>query len=92
MFDVFLHLCREDYVGLDNGTLTSKTVHETCKHISKLCMDHRPRPGNRIIQIQDTADELYKKFIGVVTGLPEDATGWPLSIWNTYFSALVVPL
>ena len=65
-------------------------MHEICKRIVKLRMEYKSKIGNRLIT--DNPDELYAKFIGIVAGLPEDATGWPLSLCNTYFTALVVPL
>ena len=45
-------------------------------------MEYRTKIGNRMMT--DTPDELYGKIIGIVAGLPEDAT-WPLP-------ALIIPL
>ena len=70
---MFLHLCREDYVGTDDGTLISKMVHWICKRFAKLRMEYRSKTGNRLVI--DTPDELYENFIGVVAGLTDDATG-----------------
>ena len=32
MFDVFLEICREDYVGTYYGTSNSKMIHKICKN------------------------------------------------------------
>ena len=90
MFDVFLTICREDYVGADDGTSDSKMVYEICKKMFKLRMEWRTSPRNRLMT--DILDELYAKYISIVAGLPDNATLWPLYLFNTYFSALVTPL
>ena len=90
MFNVFLHICREDYVDNDGGTSTTKMVHDICKKTVKSLMEYKCRPGNRLCT--DNPDELYTKLISMAAALHEDATGWPLSLCDTYFSALVEPL
>ena len=42
--------------------------------------------------ITDTPNYVYSKFIGIVAGLPDDATKWSLTLYTTYFSALIVSL
>ena len=73
IFDVFLHLCWKDYVGVDDGASISKMVHEIYKKLAKVCMEYRSKTGDHLVT--DTSDELYAKFTGVVAGLPKDATG-----------------
>ena len=90
MFDVFLTICREDYVVTDDGTSDSKMIHEICQRLSKLRMEWRSEVGNHLITC--TPDELYAKFIDIIVDLPEDVTAWPLPLCNTYLSALITPL
>ena len=33
MFDIFLNICKEDYVGMDNIIAELKIIHEICKNI-----------------------------------------------------------
>ena len=90
MFNIFLNICREDYVGTDDGTSDSKMVYEICKKIAELRMEWRTSPGNKLLTY--TPDELYAKYTSIVVGLPDNATVWLLPLCNTYFSALVGPL
>ena len=39
-FDIFLDICKEDYVGLYDGGSESKMVYEICKTISSLHMEY----------------------------------------------------
>ena len=87
MFDVFLEICREDYVGTYDGTSNSKMIHEIYKRLSKLRMKWMSKFVNRLMKC--TPDDLYAEFIGIIAGLREDATVWPLPLCNTYFSALI---
>ena len=72
MFNVFLHICREDNVGTDADRVEFKIVHEIHKRTAKLCIEYRAKVGNHIMM--GNPDKLYWKFIGTVTSLPEDAT------------------
>ena len=40
----------------------------------------------------DTPDDLYGKFIGIMAGLPDDASKWSLPLCTTFFSALSISL
>ena len=39
IFDVFLTICREDYVGTDYGTSDSKMIYDIYKKLTKLRME-----------------------------------------------------
>ena len=56
MFDVFLDVCHEDYVGGDKGGSAGKLVHEICKKITSLKQESTP-------------DDLYAIYIGIIAGL-----------------------
>ena len=90
MFNIFLDICKEDYVGSDYSALESKMVHEICKKILSTRIENR-NERNNLLTI-DTLDELYAKFISIATGLPVDSTKWYLPLCNTYYSTLVAPL
>ena len=78
MFDMFLHICRQDYVGADDGTSISKMAHAICKRHVKLRIEYKSKTGNDFVI--DNPNKLYAKFIGVLFGLSEDDTEWPLSL------------
>ena len=61
MFDVFLHIYREDYICSND-----------VKRITKLRTEYKEKNSNRLIV--DTTDELYGKFLRIFTGALEDAT------------------
>ena len=42
--------------------------------------------------LMDTPDVLYSNYIGIVVGLPDDASKWCLPLCTTYFLAFVVSL
>ena len=42
--------------------------------------------------MMDNSDVLCSKYIGIVVGLPDDASKWSLPLCTTYFSALVISL
>ena len=90
MFDVFLAICREDYIGIDDDTSDSKMVYKICKRLTKLRMEWITNIGNCLMK--NPPNELYGKFIGIMAGLTDNATVWPLPFCNTYFSALGIPL
>lgn len=63
MLDIFLELCREDYVGGDDTGFKSKLVHNICNQLSLIKMSN-----------MDTPDKIYDKHIIMVVGLLEDAS------------------
>ena len=81
MLDIFLEICREDYVGGDDAGSKSKLVHEICKQLSLIKMTNG-----------DTPDEMYAKYISMVAGLPDDASLWSITLCSSYFSALSINL
>ena len=87
MFDVFLDTCRQDYVRTISGDATTKLVHEVCKQVAAIKM------GKKHSQREiETPDEIYAKYISLVSGLPDDADQWSITLCLSYFSCLPVPL
>ena len=55
MLDVFIHICRDDYVGGDDAGSKGKLIHEICKSLTKLKQEYAVRG---IGLKMDTLDEL----------------------------------
>ena len=89
MLDVFLHICKDDYVQRDDTVSRGKLVHEICKSITKLREEYNERGSGHKT---DTPDELYAKYISIISGLPDDASVWSINLCSTYFSALTTNL
>ena len=63
MLDIFLEICREDYVGGADAGSKNKLVHEVCTQLGLIKLSNA-----------DTPDDIYAKYISMVAGLPEDAS------------------
>ena len=57
MLDIFLEICREDYVGDGDASSKRKLVHEICKQLSLIKMKNG-----------DTLDKMYARYISMVAG------------------------
>ena len=90
MFEVFLDVCKADYVGGSFSDSEEKMIREMCKQIGKLKMGYKS--SNNIRWTTDTPGELYGKFISVVAALPDDVTKWYLSVCDGYYSTLTISL
>ena len=60
-------------------------MHAICKNIADL-LQVKKGPGGKVEE--STPDALYASYIGVVAGLPEDASLWLLTLSSSFFSAL----
>ena len=85
--DIFMNLCRQDYVGEDNVD-PGLNVVEVCRQISSLRQVWNS--GSTIHT--DTPDELYDKFTRLTVSLPPDATKWSLQLCSSYLAALSADL
>ena len=85
LLDVFLDVCRQDYVGRVDINARKKLVHAICKNIADL-LQVKKGAGGKVEEL--TPDALYASYIGVVAGFPEDASLWSLTLSSSYFSAL----
>ena len=85
--DIFLHLCRLNYVGHDKIDVTRNT-QEVCTQICELQQTYINN-GNASI---DTPEELFNKFTALTVNLPDNAVTWSIQLCSTYFSALTKDL
>ena len=81
--DIFMHLCKLDYVGEDNVESVLNVV-EVCCHISKL----KKVWSSRSTVYTNTPDELYDKFTRLSVSLLNDAKKWSIQLCSTYLAAL----
>ena len=81
--DIFLHLCKLNYVGHDKVD-TALNTQEICSKISSLRQVYRL--GSR--DYVDTPEELFDKFNQLSVGLPDDVKKWSIQLCSTFFSAL----
>ena len=58
MLDVFIQICRDDYVGGSDTGSRGKLIHEICKSLTNLRQEYTI---NGIDHKTDTPDELYSK-------------------------------
>ena len=80
--DIFMHLCKLDYVGADNVD-PGLNVVEVCRQISSL-----KQIWNENSSIHtDTPDELYDKFTRLAVSLPTDATKWSIQLCSSYLAS-----
>ena len=79
MFDVFLSIYKQDYVGSDNLHSSIKLVHKICKEISSVM---NRRCGHTFM----TLDGLYGKFISISAGMPSDTSNWSITLCNSFFN------
>jgi len=80
MLDVFLAICCEDYVGVEDVDSKRKLVHEISKIILSIEQEITA-PGKD--KVTDTLDKLYAQYISIVVGLPDDATMWSVTLFST---------
>ena len=87
MFDTFLDICQQDYVGEIRGNAVTKLIHEVCKQITAIKIEKQH--GQRCV---DTPEEIYAKYISILSGLPHDADKWSITICSSYLSFLPLSL
>ena len=86
-FDIFMHLCRLDYVGSDKIDPTL-SVQEVCRKISDLKQVYSV--NGKVFT--DTPDDIFDKYISLVVNLPDNAAKWPIQLCSAYFAALTSDL
>ena len=86
MFDVFLELCRTDYVGSDDAVDNSLAIQEVCSNITALKQKFKNQFGKSDIM---SPDELYNMFLRFAPSLPDDPSGWTIQLSSAFFNALV---
>jgi len=87
-FDVFLHACRDFYVGSNAKDSSTKAVHEICKSLAGLQQLYHDKG----CQVSDTPDALFGKFVNIASSLPNDATLWSITLCSQFVNSLAVDL
>ena len=85
--DIFLYLCRLNYVGHDKIDVTMNT-QEVCTQISELQQSYVYNGNSNV----DTPEELFNKFTSLTVNLPDNAVTWSIQLCSTYFAALTKDL
>jgi hypothetical protein len=83
--DIFIELCRSDYVGDGYAADSTKAVSDITKKILNFSMLYQLRDKSWKL---DTPNDLYSKFLLYVPSLPEDPGRWNLVLCITYYNAL----
>ena len=86
--DVFLHVCREFYVGTNAKDSSAKAVHEICKSLAGLKQLYYDKGR----QVSGTPDILFGKFVNIASSLPNDATLWSITLCSQFVNSLAVKL
>ena len=86
MFDVFISLCKADYVGHDTDASDILAVQAVCQKILELKQQYRNQHGKTDIRSPDELHNLYLRFI---PSLPADPQEWTIPLSATYFNALI---
>ena len=81
--DIFLHLCRLNYVGHDNVDVTMHT-QEVCQRISHLRQTYTIGGQKRTV----TPEELFDKLTQLSVILFNNAKTWSIQLCSTYLSLL----
>ena len=63
--DVFLHTCRDFYMGSNAKDSSAKAVHEICKSLAGLKQLYYDKGR----QVSDTLDVLFGKFVNIASSL-----------------------
>jgi hypothetical protein len=88
MYDVYVRSCRSDYVGEDVDSNHTLSTHEICKQVSTLKMRYRENNKWKT----DDPDELYRKYLDLLPGLPNNSNTWTIQIYSSYYMALTTEL
>ena len=84
MLDIFIEICRDSYVGVNDQNSRNKMTHDICKQL-QLLKQHHDRG-------EDMPDELYAKYISIPAGLLDGANLWPITLCSSYFCTLTIHL
>ena len=81
--EVFLYLCRLNYVGHARVNINLNTL-EVCSQISSVKQVYCT--NGRVIHY--TPDELFDKYSRLALSLPDDASSWSIQLCSCYLTAL----
>ena len=82
--DVYLHACRNFYVGSFN-IVKNNSAQEVYREISVLRQERQDKHGKIII---DDPEELFTKFLSLAGSLTDYAERGPIQLCSTHYTAL----
>ena len=86
MFDVFLELCRADYVGQEDSAGDILAVQAVCQKIMDLKQRYKNAHGRTDVR---SPEDLYNLYLRFIPSLPLDPQEWTIPLSATYFNALI---
>lgn len=86
MFDVFLQLCKADYVGIETDAGDILAVQAVCQNILDLKQQYRNSHGKTDVR---SPEELHNLYLRLIPSLPSDPQEWTIPLSATYFNALI---
>ena len=87
-YDIFVCICRDNYVGYGYVPDNSQAMQEICKKINALSMHYTL---GTIIKTCHP-NNLYMKYLPLASSLPKNSTSWSIVLCTTYYNSLSEPL
>jgi hypothetical protein len=89
-FDVFVEICKMDYVGLTDPASDQKATQEICKKISSLNQVQTQKNNNKQIILHPA--QLFEEFLNLVPSLPDNAAAWSIILCRSFYDSLTQEL
>ena len=83
-YDVFVSICRDDYVGTNFVPNNSQAIQEICSKIQYFKMEYNVGTTQKTCHPND----LYTKYLTLASSLPTDSTAWNIVLCTTFYNAL----
>ena len=90
IFDIFVDLCKMDYVGSDYIKDDIKAVQAIEKRIKSLKMQFLSHKSNTFITVHP--NDLYTKYLNLIPCLPKNPAKWNIILCTTFYNALTEDL
>ena len=87
-YDIFVNICRDDYVGIGYVPDNSQAIQEICKKLNALKMQYTV--GSTIKTCHPNT--LFTKFLTLASSLPQNSTSWNIVLCTTYYNSLTESL
>ena len=90
-FDIFVAICKADYIGISDPVSEQRATQEICKKITKLHqITQQKQTGNKRIVLHPA--QLFQEFLILIPSLPDDATTWSIILCRTFYDVLTQDL
>ena len=83
-YDVFIAICRDDYVGANYLPNDSHAVQAICSKIQSYTMSYTVGTVAKVCHPND----LYTRYLSLATSLPKNSNCWNIVLCTTYYNAL----